>query len=103
MQLVTRPHFGAPIATPTFPRREKKIRERKNSRSVSAANLCSDPPATEKNLITAEIPVCALLYEMLADIKKQAGRPGTDVMILKIFSPKNWRLGLKTKLNYSKI
>jgi hypothetical protein len=24
-------------------------------------------------------------------------------MILKIFSPKNWRLGLKTKLNYSKI
>jgi hypothetical protein len=33
--------------------------------------------------------------------------PGTDVMILKIFSPKNrrqnWRFLLKTKLNYANI
>jgi hypothetical protein len=26
--------------------------------------------------------------------------PGADVMIFKIFSPKNWRFWLKTKLNY---
>jgi hypothetical protein len=28
--------------------------------------------------------------------------PGTDAMILKIFSPKNWRFWLETKLNYAK-
>jgi hypothetical protein len=32
-----------------------------------------------------------------------ASPPGTDVMILKIFLPKNWRFLLKTKLNYAKI
>jgi hypothetical protein len=39
--------------------------------------------------------------------KNAIGNPGTDVMILEIFSPKNfaknWRFLLKAKLNYAKI